>query len=49
MEKKDKQTKRKKVQEAGYKKSASKYEGMKTQLDPFLRALVRDKPDTKKK
>ena len=49
MEKKEKQTKRTKVREAGYKKPVSKYEGMKTQLDPFLRALVRDKPDTKKK
>ena len=49
MEKKNKQTKRKKVQEAGYKKPASKYEGVETQLDPFLRALVREKPDTKNK
>jgi|GEM_PF-4671294 hypothetical protein len=47
MEKKEKQTK--KVQESGYKKPYSKYEGVETQLDPFLRALVRRKPDTKKK
>ena len=45
MEKKEKQTKRTKVQEAGYKKPASKYEGIKTQLDPFLKALVKKKPD----
>lgn len=49
MEKKEKQTKRTKVQEAGYKKPVSKYEGVETQLDPFLRALVMGKPDTKKK
>ena len=48
MEKKDKQTKRKKVQEAGYKKPVSKYEGVETQLDAFLRALVREKPVKKK-
>ena len=41
MEKKEKQTKRTKVREAGYKKPVSKYEGVETQLDPFLRALVR--------
>ncbi|KKB50828.1 hypothetical protein HMPREF1212_01555 [Parabacteroides sp. HGS0025] len=49
MENKKKQTKRNKVQEFGYKKPYSKYEGVETQLDPFLRALVRRKPDTKKK
>ena len=49
MENKKKQTKRNKVQESGYKKPYSKYEGVETQLDPSLRALVRRKPDTKKK
>lgn len=48
MEKKEKQTKRTKVREAGYKKPVSKYEGVETQLDPFLRALVKEKPKKSK-
>jgi hypothetical protein len=48
MENKEKQTKRNKVQEYGYKKPYSKYEGVETQLDPFLRALVKEKPKKSK-